>query len=390
MVTVVYRIVLLYVVSISICQNVFFVRAASSGDEFSIIIIPDTQLYSDYLPSIFEEQIQWSCSCFDTINAAFLTHVGDVVQWDEKKEQWDSATFCMSCLDKLGIPHGIAPGNHDRTFRGDFVYSDTDIEDAYSNFNRAFSSEIGREANNVGGTYVNGSYTNHYETFEWTFLGDDTPTKFLMLHLQFDVNDDTAAWAARVLIKHSDRQAVIVSHGVLLDCEFGTMTYYVHKLANEHCNVMMIVGGHWFECGGENRACSINRCGHPFYAFTQDFQSRDYGGDGWLRYVTISKKGNNKECCMFTYNPLIDAYESDQNSHFSFTLGGDSCSFGAGCMLDGRTLSSNELISYSLNSSVTVPKSGSQCQGNYVQVASLLITLSSYAVYIMFLVFVYR
>ena len=46
----------------------------------TIVMLPDTQLYSENNPEIFHDQTRWVAEHIAEENIRFVTHVGDVVQ----------------------------------------------------------------------------------------------------------------------------------------------------------------------------------------------------------------------------------------------------------------------------------------------------------------------
>ena len=107
--------------------------AACSGPEedFTIIVLPDTQFYSSSMnggsPEIFEAQTRWIVENRDSLNVVFVTQLGDFVQnGDEILAEWEAADAAISLLEDPattglpeGIPYGVAVGNHDQSPVGD-------------------------------------------------------------------------------------------------------------------------------------------------------------------------------------------------------------------------------------------------------------------------------
>ena len=95
-------------------SSVTIASATASTDEqnFSIVVLPDTQHYSECYPGIFTNQTQWIVDNQDRLNIKFVIHEGDIVEDADNDTQWMSANKSMSVLDGK-IPYGILPGNHD-------------------------------------------------------------------------------------------------------------------------------------------------------------------------------------------------------------------------------------------------------------------------------------
>jgi hypothetical protein len=93
---------------------------SGNGEDFTIIVIPDTQYYSESFPDIFKAQMQWVVDNRDARNIVYVAHVGDIVNRDYDIHQWQVADSAMKIMENAvfegfpdGIPYGIAPGNHD-------------------------------------------------------------------------------------------------------------------------------------------------------------------------------------------------------------------------------------------------------------------------------------
>ena len=78
-----------------------------------VVMLPDTQLYSESNPEIFHDQTRWVADHVEEENIRFVTHVGDIVQnYDQVEEEWQVADDAMARIEEL-VPWGVAIGNHD-------------------------------------------------------------------------------------------------------------------------------------------------------------------------------------------------------------------------------------------------------------------------------------
>ena len=91
-----------------------------SAKDFTIIVLPDTQIYSKKFPSIFDTQINWIVENYQKLNIVYVAHVGDIVDDQSSTIQWINASKAMMILENVisekfpdGIPYGVVPGNHD-------------------------------------------------------------------------------------------------------------------------------------------------------------------------------------------------------------------------------------------------------------------------------------
>ena len=81
--------------------------------EASIILLPDTQHYTDERANRFEAQTQWIVAQRDLLNIVMVLHEGDVVGHVTQAQAWQNGARCMALLDAAKIPYAVVPGNHD-------------------------------------------------------------------------------------------------------------------------------------------------------------------------------------------------------------------------------------------------------------------------------------
>ena len=93
-------------------------RVDSDASGFTIVVLPDTQYYSQLYPEIFMAQTQWIVDHKDELNIVFVSHLGDIVQNNDRFEaEWQVADKAMSMLDDV-VAYGVLPGNHDMQLGG--------------------------------------------------------------------------------------------------------------------------------------------------------------------------------------------------------------------------------------------------------------------------------
>ena len=85
------------------------------GDQFSFVVIPDTQHYTDSVINhpTFGKQTQWIVDQRDALNVSFVAQLGDLVESFPSDPQWQRANQYMATLDSAGVPNSVLPGNHD-------------------------------------------------------------------------------------------------------------------------------------------------------------------------------------------------------------------------------------------------------------------------------------
>lgn len=289
------------------------VMTASSlaAEDFTIIVLPDTQFYScgpdcDSDPDIFKAQIKWIVDKKDPLNIVYVVHEGDIVENAGNKREWENASAAMSLLEdpvttglKDGIPYGVVPGNHD--------YPD-------ENYNIYFGITRFEGRRYYGGHYAENN-NNNYVLFSASGLD------FIVINIDYLINSDIIDWADATLKKHSRRRAIFVSHHIISNPMLGGNEFEdpsIYESLKDNPNLFLMLCGH--VPGEERRVDKFN--GNTIHTLLADYQSRENGGDGWLRILQFSP--DNNEIHVKTYSPTLDQYETDGDSQFTlkYDMGG--------------------------------------------------------------------
>ena len=273
--------------------------ALNSEENFTIVVLPDTQFYSNNYPRIFDNQTQWIIENKESMNIVFVTHLGDLMDHPLSIKEWNNANTSMSKLDG-NVPYGVLPGNHDGAGSG----GDLANYNNYFGFNR-FNNESW-----YGGAYQNIN-TNNYQLF--SAGGDD----YLIFHIQFNPTDDILSWASNVIDQYPHRKIIVSTHDYVDGWNFfadsrstiGDIIW--KKLVEPHADqIFLVLSGHY-----ENEARLTSSVdGNFVHQLLSDYQARLNGGNGWLRIIEFSPK--NDEISIKTYSPYLNEYETDSNSQF--------------------------------------------------------------------------
>ncbi len=64
-----------------VAQAEFELQALGAGaaENFTVVVLPDTQFYSESYTGIFDNQTQWIVNEQKNLNVVFVTHEGDIV-----------------------------------------------------------------------------------------------------------------------------------------------------------------------------------------------------------------------------------------------------------------------------------------------------------------------
>ncbi|MDY6839027.1 MAG: DNRLRE domain-containing protein, partial [Thermodesulfobacteriota bacterium] len=289
-----------------IALGVWTVNPASAED-FTIVVLPDTQKYSASYPATFAAQTQWIVDNKDALNIVYVAHEGDIVDTASSTDQWDNADAAMSLLEDPvetglpnGIPYGVVPGNHDEpTTNYNAYFGVSRFCDTYPTDCRSY----------YGDGYPSGFNDNNYTLFSTSGMD------FIVINLAKDPTDDELAWADARLSEFSDRRGIVVSHYILdTDGTFGGRGQQTYDALKGNPNLFLMLCGHMH--GEAMRVEEYD--GNTVYILLADYQDEPNGGNGWLRIMEFSPA--NDEITVTTYSPTLDEYGTDM------TMGDDTTS----------------------------------------------------------------
>ena len=273
---------------------------------FSIIVLPDTQKYSENFPGVFTSQTEWIVENVEELNIVFVSHEGDIVQSWSKEEEWKNASESMSVLDGV-VPYGVLPGNHDLGGGNGLDF-----------FNKYFPATKFSSQPWFGGSFPEGKNNNNYQLFSGA--GQD----FVILHIGMCPDGDAIAWANSVLSKNSKRAAIITTHGFLgrnasrkihsCGSRGGNMEYMWDELIYPNPNVFLVLSGHVHT---EARRTDPNIAGVAVHQLLADYQTNDskrHGGDGFLRILSFFPSREQIE--VKTFSPYLNEFKEGPDSEF--------------------------------------------------------------------------
>jgi PKD repeat protein len=287
----------------------FFGRLATSGPDFTIVALPDTQYYSSTYPDIYQNQIDWIVNNRTNLNIVYVASLGDITDGgDCQPYQWANATNAMYRLENPattglpdGIPYGMVPGNHDH-------HCGTTLYNTYFGASRFAGHSY------YGGN-LGGNNQNHYDLI--SAGGMD----FVIVHMDFDYSypdvNYTAidAWANSVLQSNANRRAIVVSHCILEpDGSYDPdRSPSVYSSLKGNPNLFLMLCGHNYGESWRQDSCQ----GRTITTCLSDYQFYSNGGNGFLRLYQFSPSNNLVR--VKTYSPYLNQYQTDANSQFQFS-----------------------------------------------------------------------
>ncbi len=318
------------ILTVSFIYVILFFNTSCTNKAFKIVLLPDTQNYSESYPEIFFAQTKWIAEKSDSI--AFVLHQGDITNHNTPAE-WEVAAGAMNLLDGK-VPYVLCTGNHDYGTRGT-----NDIRDSRY-FNTWFPYEKYSKTKGFGGAYEEGEMDNVWYTFKAGGIN------WLILSLEFGPRNKILDWAAEVVRKHPHHKVIINTHSYMYSDDtrmsagrnhrwHPTLARMNHgatgdeavndgeqiwdKLAGQYPNVFMVVSGHVLN-DGTGTLVSEGKHGNKVYQMLANYQKyvegSVNGGDGFLRILTISP--DKGQISVRTYSPSIDGYKTDPSQQFEF------------------------------------------------------------------------
>jgi len=293
----------------------------------TIVVLPDTQVYSDKYPDIFAQQTRWIADNREATDTRFVLHVGDVTEYSSVRE-WEAAAAAMGNLTGL-VPFSIAPGNHDYGINGR-------ADSRHSLFSTYFPVSQYQKMGTFGGTYERKVSDNSCHLFS---AGGHN---WIAVMLEWGPRRDVLAWANNVLRAHSNRMAIVVTHAYMFhdDTRYNRELYeqawnpYDYPTADLpggvsdgedlwrnvislHGNVAMVLSGHILG-SGVGYLASTGAEGNTVHQMASNFQMLPQGGQGYLRLLEILPDGETVQ--VKTYSPVYDDYRTDPKNQFVIKL----------------------------------------------------------------------
>jgi hypothetical protein len=320
---------------------------------FSIVILPDTQLYSHNDPNttgkpcsrkeVFTQMTTWIAENAEGLNIKFVLHMGDIVNVDNDANQWADANEAMSILDGV-VPYSLVVGNHD-------MMADTNGHPHPSrdttNFNNTFpytryqqneSWYGGRMEETIDdGFDPNDDYDNAYHYFQ--AAGMD----FLVLTLEVGPTDAMLAWADSVISDHPDHRVILTTHSYMYhktdtrddtcyylpstcccsepykcsnyDCSSNssnTGENIWQKLVQHHDNIDFVFSGHLDPLECSNCKGWLESDGVHQFLCAQWY-------DGWLKILTFVPQED--KIYVKTFSPW-ESEDPDQHCFYPYSLPG--------------------------------------------------------------------
>jgi predicted phosphodiesterase len=304
---------------------ILIAAGCSRNNSFQLVLLPDTQVYSERFPEIFKAQTAWIAENADSIT--FVLHQGDITNRNTE-EQWQNAIEAIKILDNK-VPFTFVGGNHDMGDSGRANTRDTELLNRYLPYEKYSKME------GFGGAFEHGKMDNTWHTFKAGGL------KWLILSLEFGPRNKVLDWAAEIIEKHPSHKIIINTHAYMYSDDTNISAERGHswipqrygvgkltgtdsandgemmwqKLVSQFPNILMVVSGHVLN-DGTGKLISTGKHGNKVYQVLANYQMNTNGGNGFLRILKIDTK--LQKISVKTYSPYVEQFNTDSDHHFEF------------------------------------------------------------------------
>ena len=262
--------------------------AEQPAESFSVVLLPDTQFYSEKSPDTYVAQTEWIKRRVEADNTKFVVHLGDLVQTATVEQEWINCDKAHRVLDGV-VPYSVLPGNHDIATGHDAAPGATEL------YNKYFPPSRFEDRPWYGG--------HHGETNDANYCRFDAGgMKFLVVSLAYDPSDEMLQWAGQVVAEHPEHRVIVATHmymnpkGRLKPAE-----RIWTELVSKHANIFMVLCGH---IGATAHRTSRNNAGRIVHEILCDYQNKPNGGNGWLQTMRFVPAENT--ILVKAYSPLLD------------------------------------------------------------------------------------
>ncbi|MET0693034.1 MAG: metallophosphoesterase [Propionibacteriaceae bacterium] len=191
----------------------FYVGPPKTDSTFVIGVLPDTQ--QEVLragDTRFIARSQWLVSSKSSLDLKFVTHTGDIVNWDTPDHiQYVRAAAGLKPLETAKIPYSLSPGNHDTeaVCEGGGA-CDPHQTRALVRQTNSFNRYLNHGTQAVEGRFEANKVDNTYSIFSG---GGES---WMMLNLELWPRPEVLTWARKVVASHPDTNVIVATHSYLV------------------------------------------------------------------------------------------------------------------------------------------------------------------------------
>ena len=268
---------------------------AATPEDFTVVLLPDTQNYAEKFPETYVAQMEWIKCRAAPDNIQMVIHLGDIVQNADVEQEWKNADRAHRVLDGH-VPYTVLPGNHDM------------IEDRRTPLYDKYFPPSRFDKLPFYGGHEGETNRNNYCFF--TAAG----MKFMVLSLEHVPTEPVLQWADGVVAQYPDHRVILATHEYLGAGAVVEQGLRIHShVVRKHPNVFLVVSGHII---GVNHQTRPNDAGGKVHEVLCDYQGLPNGGDGWLQTLRFAPRENKIH--VEAYSPLLK--EHNRQPGHTYTL----------------------------------------------------------------------
>jgi hypothetical protein len=293
----------------------FLAATASFGQDFTIVLFPDTQNEAQYYPQVLASQTKWVVANRSALNIQIVLGLGDIVNDGASTAQQQNADAAIKVLDNAKMPYLLGIGNHD--------YDNADTG-AATRTATGFAHWWGPQRY-AGYSWYKGNLNGSNENFygELTINGKT----YLFLILEYVPRSSSLGWASSIVQANPDKEIIVVTHSNMFydntrvdQCDTqdlnrdndGDETWA--NFTSKYPNISMVVSGH-ITSGLAARRADLGVNGNLVNQMLSNYQVLANGGDGWMRILTFHPSRGTID--VKTFSPYLNAYKTDSKNQFS-------------------------------------------------------------------------
>ncbi|NMW85676.1 hypothetical protein HKO22_08000 [Peptoniphilus sp. AGMB00490] len=287
-------------------------------NNYNFVFLPDTQNTIKFKKDVMNKAIEGLIKDADKGNIKAVSHLGDIVEDYDSKEQFEDSKNIFYKLADSKIKTMIIPGNHDYLPEVGFGYD-----------NKAFYLN---PKNRPRDLFYKEYYGKDSEFLEKAnYVVNDSPSgrssymkvragsyEYLIIGLSwYDLGRDRE-WFENLLKNNKENPTIIVSHNIV-DCsdtepssvEFSGVGEEIWKIIKKYDQVFMTVSGHYHGAGNK---IYMNDNKKPVLTVLADYQFSYNGGNGFFKYAEFDEDAN--KIFLKTYSPYAATLSEGEKTFF--------------------------------------------------------------------------
>lgn len=290
---------------------------------FTLVALPDTQVYADHYPELFHAQTRWIADNVERYNIEYVLHLGDITN-NNAVDEWEVA---RAAFDRIAerVPTAISIGNHDMGPIGRASTRET-------LFNEYFPLAEFERLPGFAGVYDAEPDLAENMVHLLSAGGRD----WMILVLEFGPRDDVLRWANEVVAAHPCRSVIVLTHAYLDQRgeryvqPLASAQYEVihdaagfadgqrmwRRLIRDQPNIVMVINGHFPQ--PPTHLASRGSDGRTVHQMMVDYQDTPRGGSGLMRLLMFQP--DDETVLVRDFSPVSDQATAELGRELTIRL----------------------------------------------------------------------